>query len=250
LNRWCLYAVVALRLATADAAPGEFHGAMTMTRAYEAKGRKRIFLLVLLGHCVLIFVITRSNNSQKSATQILREPLSVFFLDSIKIKTEANAVKEPGPAPTKARTRSTHPSIVPLTHSETPAAPDPTSSDAITDWYGQAHTVAEDALENDRNKNANRAFEHKMPGAQVPEPTSIWAPPPVRRAGTWEGSNRFYITDNCYYEWDPAPRPPPTLLDNRLMTPVCKPPSKGGGDAMFKDLTPGYRKTLPDPKSH
>ena len=111
------------------------------------------------------------------------------------------------------------------------------------------HSVAEEALENDRNKDAKRAFEHTMPGAQVAEPTSIWAPPPVRRAGTWDGPNRFYITDNCYYEWDKAPRPPPTLLDNRLMTPVCKRPPKGGGDAMFKDLTPDYLKTLPEPQS-
>ena len=223
---------------------------MIMTRAYETEGRKLIFLLVVLGHCVLIFVISRSNTSQKSATQILREPLFVYFVDSIKVKTEANAVEEPGPAPTKARTRSTHTSTVPLTNSQTPTAPNPISSDATSDWYGQAHSVAEDALQNDENKNAERAFEHKMPAAQVLAPTSIWAPPPVRRAGTWDGPNRFYITDNCYYEWDPAPRPPPTLLDNRLMTSVCKRPPRGGGDTMFKDLTPDYLKTSPEPKSH
>jgi hypothetical protein len=62
--------------------------------------------------------------------------------------------------------------------------------------------------------------------------------------------DRFYVTDNCYYEYDRAPRPPPTALDNRLKTPACKPPPKGGGDAMFKDLTPDYLKTLPEPKSH
>jgi hypothetical protein len=89
-----------------------------------------------------------------------------------------------------------------------------------------------------------------MPSAKEREPTSIFDPLPVRRAGTWDGPDRFYITDNCHYEWDPAPRPPPTLLDNRLKTPVCKPPPKGGGDAMFKDLTPDYLKTLPEPKSH
>jgi hypothetical protein len=87
-----------------------------------------------------------------------------------------------------------------------------------------------------------------MPSAQEPAPTSIFDPQPVRRAGTWDGPDRFYITDNCAYEWDRAPRPPPTLLDNRLKTPVCKPPPKGGGDAMFKDLTPDYLKTLPEPK--
>jgi hypothetical protein len=221
---------------------------MITTRAYEAKGRKFIFLLVLLGHCILIFVISHSNTAQKSATQILHEPLVVYFLDSIKAKTEADAIKEPAPAKTLSRPR--HPSTVPLTNLPPPPDPDTTSSNAITDWYAQAHSVAEDATENDRKKGAKRAFEHKMPSSQGREPTSIFDPLPVRRAGTWDGPNRFYITDNCYYEWDRAPRPPPTLLDNRLKTPVCKPPPKGGGDAMFKDLTPDYLKALPEPKSH
>jgi hypothetical protein len=219
-----------------------------MTRTYETKGRKLIFLLVLLGHCVLIVVISRSNTARKHATQILREPLVVYFLDSIKEKTEADTIKEPAPA--KARSRLRYPSAVPLTNFPPPADSDATSSNAITDWYAQAHNVAEDALENERKKGAKRAFEHKMPSAQEREPTSIFDPLPVRRAGTWDGPDRFYITDNCHYEWDPAPRPPPTLLDNRLKTPVCKPPPKGGGDAMFKELTPDYLKTLPEPKSH
>lgn len=218
-----------------------------MTRTYESKGRKLVFLWVLLSHCVLIFVISRSNTALKSATRI-HEPLIVFFLDSIKEKTEADTIKEPAPA--KARSRLRYPSTVPPTILPPPTDVDANSSNAITDWYAQAHSVAEDAPENDRKKGAKRAFEHKMPSAPEREATSIFDPPPVRRAGTWDGPDRFYINDNCAYEWDRAPRPPPTLLDNRLKTPVCKPPPKGGGDAMFKDLTPDYLKTLPEPKSH
>jgi hypothetical protein len=222
-----------------------------MMRAHEARGRKLIFILVLLSHCVLILVISRSKSAQKSATQILHEPLVVYFLDS-KAKQETDVTKEPAPAKTRSQQR--HTSTVPLTNVAPPPPPDPdpdaTSSNAITDWFAQAHSVAEEALENDRNKDAKRAFEHTMPSTQEREPASIWDPPPVRRAGKWDGPNRFYITDNCYYEWDRAPRPPPTLLDNRLKTPVCKRPPKGGGDAMFKDLTPDYLKTLPESKSH
>jgi hypothetical protein len=218
---------------------------MTMMRAHEAHGRKLIFLLVFLSHCALIFVISRSNTTQKSATQILHEPLFIFFLDDIKAKTEADATKEPAKARTVLRRQNT----VPPANLSKPIDPDVMSSNAITDWYAQAHSVAEDVLEKDRNKGAKRAFEHKMPSAQEREPTSIFDPLPVRRAGTWDGPNRFYITDNCYYEWDRAPRPPPTLLDNRLKTPVCKPPPKGGGDAMFKDLIPDYLKALPEPQS-
>jgi hypothetical protein len=220
---------------------------MTMMRSHEAHGRKLIFLLVFLSHCALIFIISRSNTTQKSATQILHEPLFVFFLNSIKAETGADDKKEPPPA--KARTVLRRPNTVAPSNLSKPTDPDVMSSNAITDWYAQAHSVAEDALEKDRNKGAKRAFEHKIPSAQEREKTSIFDPAPARRAGTWDGPDRFYVTDNCYYEYDRLPRPPPTLLDNRLKTPVCKRPPKGGGDAMFKDLTPAYLKTLPELKS-
>jgi len=38
-------------------------------------------------HCALIFIISRSNTTQKSVTQTLHEPLFEFFFDSIKAKT-------------------------------------------------------------------------------------------------------------------------------------------------------------------
>jgi len=217
-------------------------------RAHEARGKTLIFLLVCLSHCALILVIVRSNTAKNSAGQNRQEPSIVYYLDGIKARTEPDAIKEP--APEKSRSRLRHPRTAPLASSPTPSDPDATSSNAITDWYAQAHSVAEDALEDDRNKGEKRAFEHKMPSTQERDPASIWDPPPVRRAGKWDGPNRFYITDNCYYEWDRAPRPPPTLLDNRLITPVCKPPPKGGGNAMFEDLTPDYLRTLPESKSH
>jgi hypothetical protein len=192
----------------------------------------------------MILVITRSHTAQKSATQILHEPLFVFFLDSVKTKTGADTTTEPTPA--KARTEPTRPTVPPA-HLPKQTDPDATPSNAITDWYAEARAVAEEAIEKERNKS-KRAFEHKMPSAREPERASIFAPAPVRRAGTWDGPDRFYVTDNCYYEFDRAPRPPPTLLDNRLKTPVCRRPPKGGGDAMFKDLIPDYLKTLPEPK--
>jgi len=221
---------------------------MTMKRAHEDLGRKLIFLLVFLSHCALIFVISRSNITQISTTDSLHESMVVYFLDGIKIKTEVDAIKEPATA--KAPNRWRNPSAVPLTNTPIQTAPDATSSNAITDWYAQAHRVAEDSLENDASKGAKRAFEHKMPSTQERETNSMFDPPPVRRAGTWDGPNRFYITDNCYYEWDRATPAPPTLLDNRLKTPFCKRPPKGGGDAMFEDLTPDYLRTLPELKKH
>jgi hypothetical protein len=217
-----------------------------MMRVHETRGRKLIFLLVFLSHCALIFVICRSNTAQKSGAQIPYEPPAVFILDSIKSKTETDTSKEPTPANVRTKLRR---ATVPPADLPKQIHPDATPSNAITtDWYAEARAVAEEAIAKERNKS-KRAFEHKMPSAREPAGNSIFAPPPVRRAGSWDGPDRFYVTDNCYYEFDRTPRPPPTLLDNRLMTPVCKPPPKGGGDAMFKDLTPDYLKTLPQPKS-
>jgi hypothetical protein len=215
---------------------------MTIMRVRESRGRKLIFLLVLLSHCLLIFVISRPNTRQRSATPSPSEPLLVFILESIKPRTNDTPLKQPNPA--KAQAEPRRPSAAPLAHLPEPNEPDAASSNAITDWYGQAHIVAEDALEKARNKSTTRAFEHKMPLPEEREKASIFDPLPVRRAGTWDGPDRFYVTDNCFYEFDRAPPPPPTLLDNRLKTPVCKPPPKGGGDAMFKDLTPDYLKPL------
>jgi hypothetical protein len=219
---------------------------MTLIRPRETHARKLVFLLVLLSHCALILFISRSNK-QKSSTQILHEPLIVFFVDSIKAKAEADSRKEPSPAKPQnvlRRRNTVLPNDLP-----NPTEPDVSSSNAITDWYGQTHSVAEDAIEKDSNKNAKRGFEHKIPAAHERERASIFDPIPVPRAGTWDGPDRFYVTDNCYYEYDRAPRPPPTALDNRLKTPVCKRPPKGGGDAMFKDLTPDYLKTSPESKT-
>jgi len=164
------------------------------------------------------------------------------------MKIKAEAIKESTPAQAPSRRRQT--STVPLTNPPPLTAPDPASSNASTDWYAEAHSVAEDALANEQSKGAKRGFEHKMPSATDRETPSIFDPPPVHSAGTWDGPDRFYVTDNCYYEWDRAAQPPPTLLDNRLKTPVCKRPPKGGGDAMFKDLTPDYLKARPEPQSH
>jgi hypothetical protein len=53
--------------------------------------------------------------------------------------------------------------------------------------------------------------------ARVP---SIFDPLPVRRAGTWDGPNSYYVTDNCHFDFDPAPPPPPppTCSKNSLRT--------------------------------
>jgi hypothetical protein len=233
-----------MRICAIKASWSNCGNAMTTIRTDESHGRKLTFILVVLSHCPVIFMIGRSNIPQKAATQNLHEErLFVFFVNDTRPKTGGGAIKEPAPA--RARTELRRPSPVSPTsiakQTESEAAP----SNAITDWYAEAHEAAGSILEGNAGKGAKRAFEHKMPSAEEREKTSIFAPAPTHRAGTWDGPDSFYVTDNCRYEYDRAPRPPPTALDNRLMTPVCKPPPKGGGDAMFKDLTPDYLKVPP-----
>jgi hypothetical protein len=218
-----------------------------MPRLHETDKKKLIFLLVFLSHCSLIYVIERSVRIHRSATPIPHEALVVFFINSEKEKQDSRTVADPTSEKTRAATK--HLSSVPPATLPQDISTDATSSNAITDWNSTAQSVAEDTVERERDQASKRAFEHKFPSTQAEKP-SIFDPLPVRRAGTWDGPDRFYVTDNCYYEYDRAPRPPPTALDNQLKTPTCKPPPKGGGDEMFKDLTPDYLKGLPQPKAH
>jgi hypothetical protein len=217
-------------------------------RAQEPHERKLILLLVLLSHCGLIFVLSRPNTNRELGRPMPHGPLIVFLMESVKAKSGSTPDKASAPA--KTRTVLKRPSTAPLINLPQQSDSDVSSSNAITDWYAEADRVAEAIVEKERSKGARRAFEHKMPSAEEREKPSIFDPEPVRRAGTWDGPSRFYVTDNCYYEYDRAPRPPPTALDTRLKTPVCKPPPKGGGDAMFKDLMPDYLKPSPSTSGH
>ena len=213
---------------------------MTMTRSTEGRERKFVFLLVLLGHCVLIYLIGWSIPAHRPPTQILYEPFAVFFIDSRKPKMEPAASSDL--APEKAQTKAARPQAPPPANLPAQPAPDSMQSNAITDWYGQAQSVVEDAVEKERKKAAQRAFEHRAAPAEKQEGESIFDPLPVRRAGTWAGRNSYYVTDNCHFDFDPAPPPPPTRLDNRLKTAVCDHKPRGGGADMFKELAPDYLK--------
>jgi hypothetical protein len=69
-----------------------------------------------------------------------------------------------------------------------------------------------------------------------------------RRAGTVEqfddGAERYWVSDNCYFDADRRPPPIAFAGQVRLMTRSCKPPPTGGGDRMFEQLTPDYLKGL------
>lgn len=170
---------------------------MTMTRSTEGRERKFVFLLVLLGHCVLIYLIGWSIAAHRPPTQILYEPLAVFFIDRRKPKMEPAASSDL--APEKAQTKAARPQAPPPANLPAQPAPDSMQSNAITDWYGQAQSVAEDAVEKERKKAAQRAFEHRAAPAEKQEGESIFDPLPVRRAGTWAGRNSYYVTDNCHH---------------------------------------------------
>ncbi len=59
------------------------------------------------------------------------------------------------------------------------------------------------------------------------------------RAGMVEGGSRYWVTDDCYYDF-PRGLPPPARLagEFHLLTRTCKHPPTGGGAEMFDALKP------------
>jgi hypothetical protein len=138
-------------------------------RSRDARQRKLIFLLVLLIHCPLIAVIGRSPTTQKSATRMLHEPSLILYLDDTRATSDARDANESAKVRTLLKRQNTGAS----TNLSKPIATNVPSSNPITDWYAQAHDIAEDLVAKDRNNDAKRAFEHKMGSAQEGAPSSL-----------------------------------------------------------------------------
>lgn len=132
------------------------------------------------------------------------------------------------------------------------APPEPEVSEeptnAITDWNAAAHDAAEGLLRREREKAAQHPFDHVFPAPAPPQaPGMFGSLRENHRAGRVEDGQRYWVSDNCYFD---APRgpPPPPLVGEVQPPPVphCKPPPTGGGERMFDEFKPGYLQ----PRSH
>jgi len=200
-------------------------------------------LAVIAAHGVLIYALLYLVTARQRHARDDPAPLLVVTLPA-----PSRPLQPAGVAPTRATAPHSALEAPHARHSPAPdtagAAEPPSVSDsnAITDWSLEAQSAAQAAVARARDGDAQRrAFEHHAaPGPEAPEP-GIFDPPPEHHAGEWDGDS-FYVTDHCHFDFDRTARPPPTALDHSLKTAVCKPPMRGGADAMFKDLAPDYLK--------
>jgi hypothetical protein len=117
----------------------------------------------------------------------------------------------------------------------------------ITDWNAEASAAAADVLERARRKAGENHFDHVPNATNAAGNSGVFGSEEQNhRAGMVEGGSRFWVTDNCYYDFPRGLPPPPRMTGEfHLMTPTCKPPPTGGGGKMFDDLKPEALRTPP-----
>jgi hypothetical protein len=199
--------------------------------------------VVLFAHCVVFVVILRGTVKGRAAPAAESAPLLIHFLD----ERPAESVGSPRPRSTTALPKRLHP----LREPAKPAPADPHAAEfgdlqgVSVDWNAEMAAAANRARTQERTRSGQRPLDHVTPAVPPASAPSIFAPPPAHRAGTWDGPDRYYATDDCYYDFDRGPRVPANDLEHRLKTATCKAPPAGGGDEMFKGLTPEYLKAHP-----
>ena len=170
------------------------------------------------------------------------QPRSSFFLDA------PRELSEPEPSSDRAEAKPrTMPARSLPAQSEKTAPPNAPNSTAITDWYGEAETSAENALAREQAEASHRSFIHEFaPPEKTAAPGIFGSEAANHRSGTVErfddGAERYWVSDNCYFDIDRRPAPLNLAEQVRPMTTSCKPPPTGGGDKMFEQLTPSYLK--------
>src|SRR6185312_3755911 len=109
-----------------------------------------------------------------------------------------------------------------------------------------AQAAATDILERERQKSTKRPLSHPTPAPDAPQAPGVFgSAQDNHRAGQVEDGQRFWVTDDCYFEI-PRGAPPPRMAGEfHLLTRTCKPPQTGGGDRMFEALKPDSLKQLP-----
>jgi len=207
-------------------------------------GSRVIFLSLILGiHVLLAWVLLR-----ETAFRLLRplapqslvvEAISASVIDKARPPPDATLLHE---APRPPPLREVIPlQIAPFEVESQPITP------ATTDWSSEASAAAADVLERARRKAAENHSGHAPDATDASGKSGVFGSEEQNhRAGTVEGGSRFWVTDNCYYDF-PRGLPPPSRLagEFHLLTRICKPTPTGGGGKMFDDLKPQYLRPSP-----
>jgi len=212
--------------------------------------RRLTFAVVMATHVLAVFLIDQTLRVRKRSARPEPTPLTILFLSRPQPKEETPRVEN-------QQTRVARP-VVPPARGETQPSESPSSSSvpiesrAITDWAEEAHSVANDLAERERARAALRSFQHEFAERPKPEPPGVFGSEKQNhRAGLVElgegNSERHWVTDNCYFEFDRSAPRAPNLPGARVNPLKCKPPPTGGGEHMFDQLKPGYLKNPPEP---
>jgi hypothetical protein len=190
---------------------------------------------VVAAHLIGILLLEHMLNARKVKSRPAHAPALLFFLDPRQetIQPERDRSTATSSAQRKQPAEMIAPAAPPNSSIQEPLGEAP-------DWYEEAEAAAGATVERERERAALRSFQHRFSPPPPPEKPGIFGSHRNRRAGMVEGGDRFWVTDNCYFEYDRKPRDVPQAGDIRLKTATCKPPPTGGGSRMFDHLKPGH----------
>ena len=211
----------------------------------SSREHRPIVLGLVLGvHGLVGYVLLRSTLLAHRPESIFPdvEPTSASFLESRSQRVLPTPDSAPSPPPLHTP-QFRDPSLPDIPPIQLNTEPD---TSAITDWSAEAHAAAADVLERARQKSGEHSSARgsaDMNGAS--KPGVFGSEKQNHRAGMVEDGTRYWVSDNCYYDF-PRGFPPSRMAGEfHLATPTCKPAPTGGGDKMFEDLKPGYLRNPP-----
>jgi hypothetical protein len=125
-------------------------------------------------------------------------------------------------------------------------------SDAITvpaenripDWEAERSSAVNDVLQKQGSTPPKR-FEHVFPERFEKTVPGLFGTDENHRAGTVEDGQRYWASDNCFFDFDRSLPQRRLGGEFHLKTVTCKPPPTGGGEKMLDALTPNYLKQQP-----
>lgn len=208
-------------------------------------GRPRplVLGLILGAHIILFHILERSVLTTSPQSTPDDTPFIALTFTEI-----PSPVRAPSQIPTfrpRLPQRLNTPKAIPP-DVPTPSLDENSITPSLTDWSTEAHLAASDTLERERQKVAKHSFAHPTTAPDTPHQAGAFGSSQENhRAGQVEEGQRFWVTDNCYFDI-PRGTPPPRMAGEfHLLTRTCKPPPTGGGDRMFEHLKPDSAKQLP-----
>jgi len=217
-----------------------------MRRIARKKVERTCFLaLILIAHGLVLWPYR--DPERPAAAVTTQRPLLVTFL------TEAHSPEGDLPAiPNVHSFRLNQPAVpsVPVSISA-----DVQSSSAISvpttrapDWDAERSSAAAAVLQKSAAPSP-RAFEHSFPAPKDKAQPGVFGTNENHRAGKVEDGEVYWVSDNCYLEFDRSLPPQHVAGEFHLKTATCKPPPTGGGPRMFESLAPTYIQPKP-PDDH